>query len=193
MVPIKSATYPIRWNVLPLQLTDGIISSRCQRVGSRPEVAHVKDLAHSRHFRGSSHLPFLHFKFKNHISSIFETTEARIQPGTSLAYVTLQCLLRSPDRRAEMLSVSLKNSQVVSPQYPNPHNPSLGAWMVLIRMQTSPSHSRLGNHCLKFRNQQDSDHGLSTAVPTPVTLVFEPSFLYSAHTLSSYYVLCFHH
>lgn len=48
-------------------------------------------------------------KFKNHISTIFETTETHIHPRTSLAYVNLQCVLCSPDRCAEMLCISLKN------------------------------------------------------------------------------------
>ena len=66
---IKSASFPICWNVLVLQVTDGSVLPWCQVVCDKPEVTCAKGLTHGRHFGVSSCPPFLPFKTKNHILS----------------------------------------------------------------------------------------------------------------------------
>ena len=59
------------------------------------------------------------------------------------------------------------------PRHPNP-----GAWMILISVQISPSHSTLRNHSLKLRNHIDFDHVLPPATQIHLTPTCYVSSIY---------------
>ena len=64
------------------------------------------------------------------------------------------------------------------PRCPKFHYPDPGAWMFLTSVQISPSHSALGNHSLKFRNQIDLDHMLVPCYPNSYYLTHSVNSVY---------------
>lgn len=160
-------------------------------VCDRPEVGCAKALAPSRHCRVSSCLPFLPFKTEN-------TSYLWIPSGQHRAKDILgscESVMHPKSSGQKCTRAPLKIYMDI-PQYPNSHHQNPKAWMILISVPISPSHSKLRSLSLKFRKPKDLDH---SKLPLAIqSLITPPHCLNSVCCIQPifwvpHYVLCFHH